>query len=26
MNYENKYIGNTPMEGIVTFTMFPVYT
>ena len=23
MNYENKYIGNTPMEGIVTFTMFP---
>ena len=23
MNYENKYIGNTPMEGIVTFTKFP---
>ena len=26
MNYESKYMGNTPMEGIVTFTMFPVYT
>ena len=24
MNYESKYIGNTPMEGIVTITMFPV--
>ena len=23
MNYESKYIGNTPMEGIVTFTKFP---
>ena len=23
MNYENKYIGNTPMECIVTFTIFP---
>ena len=23
MNYENKYRGKTPMEGVVTFTMFP---
>ena len=23
MSYENKYIGNIPMECIVTFTMFP---
>jgi hypothetical protein len=22
INYENKYRGNTPMEGVVTFTMF----